>query len=361
MSEIKISVIDSLEKLKDLKPSWNQLLKKSISNSIFLTWEWQYSWAETFSNNNKQLFVITVYYKNKIIGIAPWYIKVSKTRGFNIRKLYFLGNPEAASDYLDVIATKSKEQEVAKQLYAFLFSEGKKHWDSLMLRDISSDSLFLLYLQELIAEYGKYSSLSYSSFCPATNLPSSTKNFLLALTPNRRQQYKRHSRILQKDKDIRLHTQTTPTTGDLDNFFTFYENKSGYSSRQVKPMIQSLIQNSNEQKRVQIDTLMDGDFKIASLLHLKHEHTLSMYLMVVDKTYNPKISIGNIIVAMCMENAIKAGFHTYDFLKGTENYKLHWANTSTTLLGLSVYQMSLATTLLHSINSIKNLGKILLR
>jgi len=361
MDRINIYIINSIDQLKNIHSAWNNLLNSSKSNTIFLTWEWQYSWVECFLSNTDYLFVVIIEFKDKIIGIAPWYIRTSKICGIPFRQLYFIGGMETASDYLDVIAKKDKEQEVAKQLYSFLFSEGKNHWDSLMFRDISSNSLFLLQLQELIAKDGKYAALSYSSFCPATNLPTSKENFLLTLSPNRRQQYKRHTRILQKDKDIRLHSQTTPTPNDFDTFFSFYENNTGYSSRHVKPMIQSLAQNSKGKEIVQIDTLLDGDLKIASLLHLKHEHTMSMYLMVIDKMYNPKISIGNIIVGMCMENAIKANFYTYDFLKGTESYKFHWANTSTTLLSLLLYQRNLASTLLHSISSIKNFGKFFLR
>lgn len=361
MSNFQIEIIATLEQLHGLQTSWNQLLNKSSSNSIFLTWEWQYSWAETFLDTTRRLLVITVSHKNEIIGIAPWYINTTKSGGLPIRQISFLGYPEAASDYLDVISKNGREREVTHQLYSFLFSKGKKLWDKLAFHDIPARSLFLLHLQERITEDGKYAEFTYGCYCPATKLPTNKESFLLTLTPNRRQQYKRHSRILQKNSAIQLHSHTNPDPSSIDTFFTFYEDKTGYSSQHVKPVIENLLQNSQGQDIVQIDSLLDDDVRIASLLHLIHDRTLSMYLMVVDKMYNPKISIGNIIVGMCMENAIKAGFHTYDFLRGTEGYKFHWANTSSTLLNFTLYQKNLIGILHHSITSLKKLGKTCLR
>ena len=71
---MEAKIVSSIEVLRDLKGEWNELLAKSKSNTIFLTWEWAYSWAECFVNGDRELFVICLYDDgNRPIGIAPWY------------------------------------------------------------------------------------------------------------------------------------------------------------------------------------------------------------------------------------------------------------------------------------------------
>ncbi len=54
---------------------WNQLLKESDNDNIFLTWEWVYTWWEVFGGES-ELFIITVKNdKGDLIGIAPLHIK----------------------------------------------------------------------------------------------------------------------------------------------------------------------------------------------------------------------------------------------------------------------------------------------
>ena len=360
MNNYQISVINSLKHLREIGPAWNELLKKSCSNTIFLTWEWQYAWAECFLNENKRLFAITVYSKNELVGIAPWYIHDVKNCGFPLKQINFLGTPEAGSDYLDVIIKKGKEKEVTKQLYDFLLNNEISHWDYLMLRDIPSDSLFLVYFLEKILADGKYAETTFGSYCPRVKLPKTKDNFLISLSPNRRQQYKRHLRILKKEDDIRLISNPSPGPDDINSFFVFYTEKTGYSSQHVKSMVEKLINNSKEKEIVQIDTLFAGEKKIAALLHLRHEFTMSMYLMAINKTHKPKISIGNILVGMCLEDSIRQGFSIYDFLKGTENYKFHWANSGRTSLNLIFYPKKVSS-LIFLKKFLKYFAKIILR
>ncbi len=100
---MRAEIVTSFDKLKDCWEEWNLLLEGSISNSIFLTWDWLYSWAECFINPKRRLFVLKVYDDdNRLVGIAPWYIEKIKIGPAAMRQVSFLGTPETASDYLDV-------------------------------------------------------------------------------------------------------------------------------------------------------------------------------------------------------------------------------------------------------------------
>ena len=104
MSDYRIEIIDSFDAWKQLAGKWNDLLKGSRANTVFLTWEWLFSWAGCYLNEDRNLFILGVYRDHELIGIAPWYIRHDKYRLLGMRRIEFLGSPDAGSDYLDVIA-----------------------------------------------------------------------------------------------------------------------------------------------------------------------------------------------------------------------------------------------------------------
>lgn len=46
MSNLTVTVIDSNEQLHALEPSRNELLDASLSDCVFLTWQWLSSWTD---------------------------------------------------------------------------------------------------------------------------------------------------------------------------------------------------------------------------------------------------------------------------------------------------------------------------
>ena len=60
----------------DVKHEWNSLLEKSVTNEVFLLWEWIYSWWEVFKDSSRELYLLRG--KNSMgetIGIAPFYLQ----------------------------------------------------------------------------------------------------------------------------------------------------------------------------------------------------------------------------------------------------------------------------------------------
>ena len=103
-NKMHVECIKAEVDFKALKDEWNQLLSSSYSNSVFLTWEWLYTWWKYY-NYSKKLFIVTVRDKEgALLGIAPMCITEVKSNGLtSMKTLTFLGTGEVCSEYLDFI------------------------------------------------------------------------------------------------------------------------------------------------------------------------------------------------------------------------------------------------------------------
>jgi hypothetical protein len=46
---VKVDIYTSPDGFTLLRDEWNSLLSRSITDVIFLTWEWQYTWWTTYA------------------------------------------------------------------------------------------------------------------------------------------------------------------------------------------------------------------------------------------------------------------------------------------------------------------------
>lgn len=98
-----------------LPQKWNALLAKGSSDVIFLTWQWQKAWWETFGR--EQLLLIAAEQDGEPIAIAPLFADNGM--------IYFVGS--GGSDYLDFIGDISDAevleallQTAVAEVYGFL-------------------------------------------------------------------------------------------------------------------------------------------------------------------------------------------------------------------------------------------------
>jgi CelD/BcsL family acetyltransferase involved in cellulose biosynthesis len=326
MKNVTITVVDSFEKWRALTPEWQTLLDRAESSSFFLTWEWLISWAEYFLDDSRTLFILTCSINKTLIGIAPFYLAEKKSGLFPLKELRFLGTPESGSDYLDVIMCKNHEREVAEALYAFLTTTSKRKWDQLFLTDIRADSLFLFHFMNCLEVAGKYVELTRSAICPVMRLPDSEDNLYAAMSSGWRKKFKQDMRVSERDYNVsHVVYQGHEVADHLDAFFQFYKERDERPGQWQHALLKQLISRYIDDPPLQLDLLVVDEMPRAALLHFKHRDTLSMYMMSVDKTFNPKISFGNILVGRSIINSLEGNYAVYDFLKGNEPYKFHWA------------------------------------
>jgi len=361
MSDYRVSIISDIIYLEQIQESWDHLLEKSASNSFFLTWDWIYAWAKCYLKESRKLFVIVVYDKNEIIGIAPWYVEYVPSLNTTRKQINFMGTPESGSDYLDVFMKKGKEKEITNSIYEYIMNDVRADWDCLTMTDIPASSHFMIHLINRINHEGKYIELTRGSYCPVANLPKNQEDFFSSLSKNRREQFRRHLKMLNSTGQISHETYIGADKKSFDVFFHLYKKNWGEECERFQQFIRNYSFTTHGKRNIYIDLLKYNGIYIAGLLHIQHNDSLLMYLMAIDKDFNPKISIGNVLVGLCIKEAIKKGLSSYDFLKGEENYKLHWANKINVSNNVYYYQKRLIPLAFAVKRQIRNVGKLLLR
>jgi CelD/BcsL family acetyltransferase involved in cellulose biosynthesis len=355
--------IATLDDLKRVSSVWNPLLQGSQSVTVFLTWQWLGSWVERFLTENRTLFVLCVRLADEVVGIAPWYIETVQRGALTLREVRFLGSPESGSDYLDVILQEGKERAAAEALFEFLFGKGRQYWDELRLTDLPAESLFLLHFLNVAEKHGKFAELRRHAYLPQTPLPDTGDAFLASLSSNRRYIFGRDMRRLAKEwKCDHVTYRGEEIERGLTRFFALYDEKSGYDDGpRLAPFLRTLSAQPDAGQWVQVDMLTIGDRDIGGLLHLRFGENLAMLKMVVDKTFSRRISIGNLLVGMSIQRAITSGATCYDFLKGDEEYKFHWAKRGRVTLSIIMPQRRWKPLLMTGYRLLKYLGKAILR
>lgn len=362
MKPITISIVDTDEGMLSLRLQWNRLLSESVSNTLFLSWEWMRAWIEQFMHGDRRLLIMTLHEGEKMVGIAPFYTQVKKQGIFRLKEIKLLGMPEAGSDYLDVFAQKGRERHVAEALYAYLMENEKHGWDVLTLQNIRANSLFLLHFSNCMDEHGKYYEIDKGAYCPFARIPETEADFYSGLSKGRRKKFKRDTRVVHREASV-VHSMTNYREGPqrLEDFFRLYQEKTPWNGKPMKHLITRFAELCEDPETVRIDLLSIDRKDVAGLLHLKNDRFLLLLLMAVDKSYNPKISLGNVLVGFCIKHAIDERYDVYDFLKGDEDYKFHWATGGTACLSMRVWKKSPMTLFYVLSENLKNVAKLMLR
>lgn len=361
---LQITVIDSLDRWKESAKNWNDLLSQSRANTVFLTWEWLYSWAETYLNPNRELFILFVYKGRALVGVAPFCIHKFNIFSLTIRQLEFLASRESGADYLDVFIESGKEQQVAESIFHFLFVDARKRWDRMQFNDIQSNSLFLLHFLNEVDKKGKYISLNIGAYCPITILPRTTEKVLALLGSRRRSEVKTAWKTIYQTGHVEHGIVVAGQCGAteiLKTLFLLHRNRWPEMDDRFYGFLEKFILRVEPNKWVQISFIKVRDRLIAAQMHFVYAETFSYYLWGIDLDYNRDLHLGNLIISSSMERAIEANACFYDFLKGGEQYKLAWANHGRRALTVIIYQRRIRSVLLVLVQCLKDCLKILLR
>jgi len=360
---LQLSLIDDVAGLAALAEAWRALHAASAPASPFLCFDWVRLWAERFCHAPRHLHVVAVHQAGRLVAIAPW-CRVEAARLLGASRIEFLGTAVTAADHLDVLAEPAAVRDVAALLHAHLFGAGAPRWHRLDLRGFAAGSAFLEQFTRTLDEAGRVFTAQAGSYCPTRSLQGDGEEGLASLLSRRRKRLRYGLSVLARQgtvEHVTRHGGEPEASEAVRRLTALYRARWGAPAEPLIDFTERLTDLAGDDPRVEIDLLEVAGRPVAGLLHLRSGDVIHLHLMAVDRTLDPRLSVGNLIVGLALERAAKEGLRSYDFLRGGEDYKLRWADGAARDLDLCVHRRSLPGWLELASARLRELAKLAVR
>ena len=308
-----------------LRHEWNTLLQRSVTNEVFLTWEWQSAWWEIFQAG--ELLIVTVRTDDgRLAGIAPWFVQ---TVGGE-RVLRTVGCVDV-TDYVDIIVDRYAVTSVQIALADFL-AESRGRFDRVNLCNIPEGSPTSQFMPDLLRQRGFDADLLLQEVCPVIHLPSDWEEYLSMLDKKQRHEIRRKIRRAESEAQLEytvLDSSSLPITLDetvLTDFLSLMRAsqtaKAEFLDNEAnRRFLSSILQITAASGWLRLSFLRcNGELAACYADFIYGEH-VQVYNSGLNPDVAPHLSLGNVLLAYNIQSAIARGIQVFNFLRGNETYK----------------------------------------
>ena len=315
-----------LKSFQEIQTEWQGLLSLSPVNTLFLTPQWQEAWWDTFGNGR---------------GMAGFYIRTPEgvmgiaslaSQGDTVS---LLGNRDTF-DYNDFVIRPGYERQFFSTLLSCIEEQGYKVLEAFSLMETSPT---LVHLPELARQQGYSVEITEEDVAPGVALPNTWEEYLSSLSRKNRHELQRKFRRLESVENWHWYclTDAEQVTERFDDFLALMrqsrKEKAGYMTPQREEFFHRIAQRTAQLGVLRLFFLELEGRPVATTLCFDYGSSRLLY----SSGYNPDYSyysVGLLLYALCLRDAIEKGKGYFDFLRGSEQYKYNLGGEDHTL-----YQM----------------------
>lgn len=336
---VKIEAIDSSSVFETLHAEWNDLVQRSVSNTIFSTWEWHKHWWDAYHPGT--LWIITIRSdEGVLLGIASWFLEHDAERGRVVRHV----GCEDVTDYLDVIFDKSQLEACYSSLADYLVAH-RDRFDVLDLCNIPEGSPTCEHFTEMLSGHGFEVKTNRQDVCPVIQLPDNWDAYLDdILDKKQRHEIRRKLRRAEGQKQMGglewyIVDASHNIDEEIDHFLQLMaashpEKAEFLTDDQHVQFFRSIIPAALEQGWLQLNFLKVNDQHAAAYLNFDYGDSILVYNSGLDPQRFASLSPGIVLLSYNIQHAIELGRSTFDFLRGDENYKYRMGAQDTSIYNL---------------------------
>ena len=335
-SSIYIEEVNDVDGFRLLKDPWNELLRQSPDNDIFLTWEWLFYWWKYYGEG-KKLRILLAKEGNRIRGIAP--LMQSRYK-YGLLSVNVLENICTINcDRSGLIYSPENNSAVAVFMKYFTELIDK---EKLLVRisQVSDQSDFAAFLRDMPQEFARSLKVKERviSVCPYILLPETWEEYQSHCYPNKKRlrNLRRLVKVLQKEHEVEFKEYSGDDEELNDQLQIMYElhknrwiNKTG-TSKFIEGYVRDFyfeISKIFDRYGWLAFTSLNVDGKpVAFLWGFRYRNAWLAMTAAFDPEYS-QYSIGQLHYLKIIEKAIQERLEKFDFLKGGSEYKHHWTST----------------------------------
>lgn len=304
-----------------LESEWNVLLKRSVTDTVFLTREWQTTWWRNLGTG--ELRVITFRDEDgALIGIAPLFVEKGAD---GLNHLSLVGCVDV-SDYLDVIVARGCEARVYNALLDTLLRADFPAWDEVHLCTLPAASPTNAMLAELAQTRALKIESKLHDVAPIIELPATWDAYLATLDKKDRHEMRRKLRRVE-ESNTRWYTIDTADALDaaITDFVELHKasrpDKHLFMDARMQNFFVEMARCLHPHGWLQILFLEVEGARAAALINFIYENDVLVYNSGYDPVKYGALSPGIVLFAHSIQEAIAAKRRRYDFLRGDEEYK----------------------------------------
>lgn len=318
---LKVVRLDSFEQIQEFNVQWNDLLNSSKDDHVFLTLEWLSSWWKHFGAQ-RELFLLAVEDKNRILAVAPLMATTYRLFGIQIRRIEFIGTP--TSDYHTFILA-DKSQKCARIILDYVKDCS---WDCIELKSIPEDSETASALRVVSKESFDLRE-RVLDVCPYVPLPATFEEYHQQLHYKMRKNMRRTERNLRKEHRVEFkpHTEMGSLEDAMDAFFKLHQQRwqsKGYSgifsTQALRDFHLEVAKRFDEKGWLRLYFLTVDDKPVSVEYSFRYKQKLFDYLTGFDPAYS-RYGVGNLTLMHAFERTIESGSYEFDFMRGDHAYK----------------------------------------
>jgi CelD/BcsL family acetyltransferase involved in cellulose biosynthesis len=358
-------------------PAWRELLADSASNEPTLSPEWLLTWWDVYgTQQGRRLRFLRFDAAGRLVGLAPLLLRRHWYRpGVPFRRLEPLGSGEreadaVCSDYLNVIARKGHEADVARAFAAALRLRTLGGWDELVMPLMAGDGVMPALLAESCREAGFEAELVATTEAPHVPLPATWDAYLAALGRKERYLIKRTLRDFEQwaAGEAVFHRATNPAELEVGKrvLRELHHERWGGSGGTFRSPLFLAFHDRVMRQLLEADALdllwltVRGE-PIAATYSLRWDGKVHFYQCGRTLTVPKDVRPGGVILYHAIRAAIEGGLREFDFLGGVATYKSQLALASRPLVQLRVNRRCVVESLRKVVERAKNRLRPLVR
>ena len=317
------------ESFDTIQRQWEDLLSVCSVDTLYLTPQWQKIWWENYGADREMagFFIEDPDDEGSILAIA------SLSRQNGVASL--LGSPETF-DYNDFMIRPGYEAEFFPKLLRRLDSQGMARLELYSLRESSPT---LEFLPDMARSSGYAVEVSQEDVAPGLDLPASWDEYLSLLSRKDRHELRRKFRRLDGLDQWRWYVlasedEVADRLGDFLRLMRMSDpEKSQFMTPRREKFFREMARRTAQLGLIKLFFMEVNGKLAASSICFDYGPTRLLYNSGHDPEFR-YYSVGLLLNALCLRDAIDQGKAYFDFLRGSEPYKYHLGGRNRTL-----YQM----------------------
>src|SRR5438132_3100267 len=309
---MQVEILTTIDALEKAEPEWLELWRRVPEATPFQSPMWLLAWWRAFGSH--ELRVIALHDRGHLEAIAPLYLLREDDESLGM----FLGSGN--SDYLDIVTARDAPSTIVAEMARM----DCQMWDLQQLRPSSP-------MLQVAPPDGWSDKVTDHDRCPVLSIEGAGDELQNLISTHFQKKLRYYRRSLERLGTMMFESATTLNVDALtDALFELHAarwQRRGMPGMLADDVVQrfhrEVIPRMLSAGALRMYAIHVGERIVAVYYGFAHGGTAYYYLSGYDPELE-KLSIGTVIVAHAIEEAVREGCTMFDFLRGAEEYKYAW-------------------------------------